>query len=133
MRTIAFHFIFKVKDVFHHRFYSLSHLAESSLSLWALSELPPNAELIATRQFTGLKDRSGRDIFEGDITYVRKAKEHREVVFHEGAWCVKAGKDHFHLNIARLDGLDIVGNIYENPELTKPPSFDDSLPFMGDV
>ena len=72
-------------------------------------------------QFTGLKDETGRDIFEGDI--VRSSGREIGVVdFSEGAFvlCVyKDGEIHHEEIAAEEDAWEVIGNIYENPELLK--------------
>lgn len=84
-------------------------------------------------QFTGLLDKNGKKIYEGDIIkhpYVDpifrdlvESKDGKgvtsEVVFHDGAFVVKYDEDDF----IYLDGFtrkgytEVVGNIYDNPEL----------------
>lgn len=64
-----------------------------------------------SQQFTGLFDRQGREIYEGDIVlasynYLGKIP----VKFHDGKF-----------NIAgyNLSKCEVIGNIYENPELVQ--------------
>ncbi len=73
-------------------------------------------------QYTNLKDKKGKEIFEGDI--VRDEFSNLEVVWHSktGTWGFnkkhRGTADVF--SLAMLEPhlkLEIIGNIYENPEL----------------
>jgi uncharacterized phage protein (TIGR01671 family) len=79
-------------------------------------------------QYTGLTDRKGAKIFEGDIVifnfpYNPKAKSKRKIIFEQGAFqaifsggYVSLSRNFPFLNSETLDA-EIIGNIYDNPEL----------------
>lgn len=75
-------------------------------------------------QYTGLKDKDDKDIFEGDIVANLRGKR-SEINWcdEELGWVAKSkypnGKDST-LTLADLNSvatIEVVGNIYENPEL----------------
>lgn len=59
-------------------------------------------------QFTGLKDRHGKKIFEGDI--MRNAGN--VVEFCNGSFCVNGDSP-----LSLWTNTEIIGNIHDNPEL----------------
>jgi uncharacterized phage protein (TIGR01671 family) len=80
-------------------------------------------------QFTGLFDKYNKQIFEGDFLKQRNYKGVVEVVFHNGGWRKKAltpkgiryyplyDYDDITTDKMMLGNAEIIGNIYENPEL----------------
>lgn len=98
---------------------------------WHMIKEQHESGLIILLQYTGLKDKSGVDIFEGDILrYVDKAKIEtitREVKFKEGCFIVEECEscDHPIAGICSDENHEgshvgfVIGNIYENPELLK--------------
>jgi uncharacterized phage protein (TIGR01671 family) len=69
-----------------------------------------NDELLAVQQFTGLTDKNGEEIYEGDVVKTNCLKG--EVVFRSGSWLFNG-----HPLINYEESLVIVGNVLENPEL----------------
>ena len=81
-------------------------------------------------QFTGLKDKNGRDIYEGDILNDGKGNPpvpYGKVVWNPsvGAFNVLENGMYYWLNHGnqigplQLKETEVIGNIYENPELLK--------------
>ena len=83
---------------------------------------PDNVVLM---QFTGLKDAKGQDIYEGDVLSFLANREPHVVEFRNGAFMVDGFKGgltndgYYYLGNCRVDVCEVIGNIYENPELLK--------------
>jgi uncharacterized phage protein (TIGR01671 family) len=69
-------------------------------------------------QFTGLKDKNDKEIYEGDIVQTGYNGDTKgEVVFEYGVYLVKTNRSDMHFN--HPEEYKVIGNIYENPELLK--------------
>lgn len=109
-------------------------------SVSAVSTQSNQNKVIGYCRFTGRKDKSGREIYEGDLIRVldrdwpsgNGSREYMisisaicEVVFDEAKFCLahRSGRKFFNDDLAKDYGRDIfevLGNIYENPELLQP-------------
>jgi uncharacterized phage protein (TIGR01671 family) len=89
---------------------------------------PTGNELLM--QYTGLKDKNGKEIYEGDVlqipdnydTYGMMAGEKRAVIFMDGGFRFESPKKNARGHWLEDDGeFEVIGNIYENPELISNP------------
>jgi len=75
-------------------------------------------------QFTGLKDKNGKDIYEGDVIATQQRDVLFEVIFgfnsdgNTYGWNYRSISKPKHIYSAdNPKRLEIIGNIYENPKL----------------
>lgn len=74
-------------------------------------------------QYTGLKDKNEKEIYEGDILFESFGERYYKVIFENASFRAEAEGDFDEYSFDLIDivaqGCEIVGNIYENPELIK--------------
>ncbi|WP_457641412.1 YopX family protein [Persephonella sp.] len=93
----------------------LKPLTINTTSAWRLEDE------IVLMQYTGLKDRNVREIYEGDILQRNNGSKY-VVVFENGCFKLKPIGKHSEISTiayAKHEPIEIIGNIYENPDLLK--------------
>ena len=139
MRKIKFDICIRAKDGtdLYHEFLTLDDLINRNGCLFNSNLY----EVVYKRQYTGLKDTNGVEIYEGDILGYDSGSIYGVVTWGTHLWIADCGGDsctptgwwieekgeHLRKNklfyellyISELDNFKIIGNIYENPELLK--------------
>lgn len=75
----------------------------------------PNAKIL---QHTGLKDKHGTRIVEGDVYHQGDPRITYTVVWHDSGFIGKQNGSSSYAGLSHWqERIEVVGNIYENPEL----------------
>ena len=122
-REIKFKYIWSnpTKTNFLSKIFTLDEI-ESGEQFMVLENEPllKNYRRVAILQWTGLKDKNGREIYEGDVVFSESNQYYKQ---DEIIWdCFGMGwdigkKDSWKLRSPMSSKTEIIGNIYENPEL----------------
>lgn len=109
----AYGFLTKIRN--NNSFLSLCIECEEKGEMWFFIIEPETAG-----QYTGLTDKNGKMIFEGDIALYNREKH--TVVFE-----IRGGTSYFGIKFERWDLclsvpaklMEVIGNIHDNPELAE--------------
>lgn len=79
-------------------------------------------------QFSGLCDKNGKEIYEGDIlhtiTFSFKPEEYTAIIIYDNCrFQLSNGRNLFYFgqsDLTKMDDTIVIGNIYDNPELITP-------------
>ncbi len=124
-RTIKFQFLFgpSINEPYFVE-NGKRHLLKTTLTIEQLmngeyeSSIPHMCHLVAKRQFAGLADTNDIEVYEGDMLKDAQNGFIWEVAFDERG-CFVARDPSDHCGFVFFDDYDfeVIGNIYENPEL----------------
>ena len=79
---------------------------------------PYRGDEFVIEQYTGLKDKNGKEIYEGDIIMHDWGDDEEDMVKHTVLFN-KACFEPFNTEVIDIDYIVVIGNIHENPELLK--------------
>jgi uncharacterized phage protein (TIGR01671 family) len=90
-------------------------------------KMPEDRTCLEMMQFTGLLDKNGKEIYEGDVLSgwmegIKDGKTNKiviysQVVWSDGQWLGLHPESHQSLRQWHTGKCEIIGNIYSNPEL----------------
>lgn len=109
-------------------FFFADRLEELELNDSVMNDnIPVYPDEIKLMQSTGLFDKNGKEIFEGDIVRMRNPRDRRQIGMFQvvrvanspmlGLLDKKLTTEIFNLYEHMRNYYEIIGNIYENPEL----------------
>jgi uncharacterized phage protein (TIGR01671 family) len=132
MREIKFRAWYKPKGKMYTRSLESINLETKVLGVYTVSEGYQQLRMsdFELMQYTGLKDNNGKEIYEGDIVEERWANPlaggenvDRYKIEYNGLTGIykmihTSGEERWHRALfLRFKEVEVVGNIYENPEL----------------
>lgn len=121
MRDIKFEYIFfdLINKKYIKKVFEIKDLEFMNFEIFMLEN--SNFKFIARRQYTGMLDKNGIEIYEGDIVKAGNGNIFK-IVFFDGCFMVAKPQDRIkivmNLRMIVMDkDCEVIGNIYQNKEL----------------
>ena len=94
------------------------------LPAWEIFPGTPEQRSFNIMQYTGMKDKNGREIYEGDIIEFLENESGEtwtaKIVFENLAFKALDVEDEaYDYDFDDLSDIEVIGNIYENPEILR--------------
>lgn len=108
-------------------FYTIQEIEHYILQPCALGVLHTEVIPKTVGQFTGLLDKNGKEIYEGDIlhtiTFGFNPEEFTAIILYRNCrFQLSNGRNLFYFgqsDLTRMDDTIVIGNIHDNPDLIK--------------
>lgn len=109
---------FRVWDKVFNQYWTEEVIKENAA--WLLFPNNTNINDVKIERCTGLKDKNGKPIYEGDILYCMLNCPRKGVVeFYRNAFCLNENGSYSEDIVFSDKCCEVVGNIHEKPELLK--------------
>lgn len=101
--------------------FNLDTITDENFNKIVKSYIDYDYKLISIEQCTGLKDKNGKLIYEGDICKYKfeEIDEQKAIIYFNKELCSFLAKPLNDFQYTRINNCEVIGNIYENPELLK--------------
>ena len=116
---------FRAWDLLENKMIQWDELTSGKHPYNYLSMLASDLGIVIWMQFTGLTDKNGKEIFEGDLMTLRNPDREWKQKYLEVYWdnnlngFSMISADHLYQTPIMEEDYIVIGNIYENSELLK--------------
>ena len=90
-------------------------------------------ETSSVGQYTGLKDKNEKEIYEGDVVWCRAGERRSGIWEYEKRFAVEYGWTQSMLEMSMCDEIEVIGNIYDNPELLEEMFMCEEIDVIGNI